>query len=93
MRLRSLTRALGSSRASSSIMGKPPESTHPNRAAFPPGVSGPALRALAGAGVRSVTDLGQWSEEELGALHGLGPKALTVLRDALVASGRKFRGS
>jgi hypothetical protein len=74
-------------------MGKPSESSHPNRAAFPPGVSGPALRALAGAGVRSVADPGQWSEPELAALHGMGPKALTVLRDALVASGGAFRPS
>ena len=74
-------------------MDKSSESSHPNRAAFPHGVSGPALRALAGAGVRSVAELGQWSEDELAALHGMGPKALTVLRDALVASGGKFRGS
>jgi predicted flap endonuclease-1-like 5' DNA nuclease len=59
------------------------ESTHPNRAAFPRGVSGPALRALDRAGIRSVADLARWSEAELAALHGMGPKALAVLRDAL----------
>jgi predicted flap endonuclease-1-like 5' DNA nuclease len=74
-------------------MVKPSTSTHPNRAAFPPGVSGPALRALAGAGVRSVADLTRWSEAELAQLHGMGPKALTVLREALTAAGRSFRQS
>lgn len=74
-------------------MAKPSESTHPNRAAFPPGVSGPALRALSAAGVRSVADLARWSEAELAALHGMGPKALAVLRAALAASGRQFRQS
>ena len=72
-------------------MAKPTDATHPNRDAFPPGVSGPALRALAGAGVRSVPALAQWTESELAALHGMGPKALAVLRDALAASGRRFR--
>lgn len=74
-------------------MAKPSESTHPNRAAFPPGISGPALRALAGAGVRSIADLGHWSEADLAALHGMGPKALAVLREALAASGGRFRTS
>lgn len=34
-----------------------PESTHPNAAAFPEGLSGPALRALATAGIRSLAAL------------------------------------
>jgi hypothetical protein len=72
-------------------MAKTSESTHPNRGAFPPGLSGPALRALAGAGVRTVADLTQWSEAELAALHGMGPKALGALRAALAASGQQFR--
>jgi hypothetical protein len=74
-------------------MVKPSESTHPNRAAFPPGLSGPALRALAGAGVGSVADLRRWSEADLAALHGMGPKALAVLREALAAAGGRFRAS
>lgn len=69
------------------------EVTHPNRAAFPPGMSGPSLRALQGVGVRSMTDLEQWTEADLRALHGMGPKALGLLRDALAASGRELRRS
>ena len=74
-------------------MARPSEATHPNQAAFPRGVSGPALRALASAGVRSVQELSQWREADLVALHGMGPKALTVLTEALKASGGRFRGS
>jgi uncharacterized protein (DUF305 family) len=66
------------------------ETTHPNKSAFPPGVSGPALRALNGAGIRSVADLSRWREADLAALHGMGPKALSILKEALAASGRRF---
>lgn len=72
-------------------MASQDDRTHPNRAAFPAGVSGPALRALAAAGVRSVADLARWSESDLAKLHGMGPKALGALRTALEASGRSFR--
>lgn len=67
------------------------EATHPNRAAFPAGVGGPALRALQVAGVRSMADLESRTEAEILALHGMGLKALGILRDALAASGRQFR--
>lgn len=74
-------------------MAQPTESTHPNRDAFPPGLSGPALRALHAAGVRSMDDLERWTERNLGALHGMGAKGVRILRDALAASGRGFRQS
>lgn len=72
-------------------MTPPTDRTHPNRAAFPAGLSGPALRALATAGVRSLDDLTRWSAAELGALHGMGPKGIRVLGEALAQSGRGFR--
>ena len=68
----------------------PSGTTHPNRDAFPAGMSGPALRALAAAGVRSVQDLTRWREADLAQLHGMGPKALARLRDALAARGIAF---
>lgn len=58
------------------------ESTHPNAAAFPAGLSGPALRALARAAITSMSDLAAWSPRDLAALHGMGPKALQQLADA-----------
>jgi hypothetical protein len=72
-------------------MTPPADVTHPNKAAFPAGVSGPALRALASAGIESMVDLAGWSESDLARLHGMGPKALGALRTALEASGRSFR--
>ena len=72
-------------------MKRSSDSTHPNRAAFPAGMSGPSLRALHGAGIRSMDDLARWTESDLAALHGMGPKGIRILRDALSTSGRGFR--
>jgi hypothetical protein len=69
------------------------QSTHPNESAFPKGVSGPALRALHGAGVRSLRDLTRWSEADLAKLHGMGPKALGVLKEAMATEGLSWRGN
>lgn len=68
-----------------------PASTHPNAAAFPAGLSGPALRALAQARVRSMSDLVKWSEADLERLHGMGPKALRTLKAALAEQGHHLR--
>ena len=65
--------------------------THPNRDAFVPGLSAPALRALETAGIRSMRDLESWTERDLVKLHGMGPKGVRMLREALAASGRTFR--
>ena len=56
--------------------------THPNEAAFPKGVGGPVLRALANAGIRSMAELAKWSEAEVAALHGVGPKGMRLLGEA-----------
>ena len=66
------------------------DATHPNRAAFPNGMSGPALRALDAAGVRSMDDLARWKERDIAALHGMGPKGVRRLREALASLGRCF---
>ena len=66
--------------------------THPNAEAFPRGVSGPSLRALNGAGIRSLPELARWRKEDLAALHGMGLKALRVITAALAAQDRKLRG-
>lgn len=69
---------------------KPP-ATHPNADAFPPGLSGPAPRALAHAGIRSMRELAQYSESSVAALHGMGPKGVRLLKAALAEQGRRFR--
>ena len=61
-----------------------PESDLPN------GLSKPAQRALAAAGYRRLEQLAKLSEAELLQLHGVGPKALDVLRPALRAKGLSF---
>lgn len=51
--------------------------------AFPPGVSRPALRAFAAAGYLRLEQLANISDEALVRLHGVGPKALRIVREAL----------
>jgi hypothetical protein len=67
------------------------ESTHPNAGAFPKGMSGPMLRALANARIESMHDLTKKTESDLAALHGVGPKGLRILKEALAAQGLGFR--
>ncbi|MVU82911.1 hypothetical protein GPX89_37455 [Nocardia sp. ET3-3] len=57
---------------------------------WPRGVSAPAARALAAAGYHSVEQLAGVSASELLALHGMGPKAIGVLREALRDRGLDF---
>ena len=73
-------------------MPKPNDTTHPNRDVFPPGLGGPALRALAHAGIRSLADLARWTERDLARLHGMGPQGVVALREALRAAGLTFKG-
>ena len=69
------------------------ESTHPNAEAFPRGLSGPALRALHHAGIRSMAELAKRREREVADLHGLGPKGIRVLKAGLAARGQRFQGA
>jgi hypothetical protein len=55
-----------------------------------PDVGGPAHRALTAAGYTSLQQLTDVSEKELGRLHGVGPKAVRLLRAALEAEGLTF---
>ena len=59
-------------------------------AEFPPNIGSPATRAITRAGIVSLTDLAGWSEAELGELHGVGPKAVPILGDALDEAGKAF---
>ena len=61
--------------------------------AFPPKLSQPAQRALANAGYTQLGQLAAVREAELARLHGMGPKALGQLRDALAAHGLSFADS
>jgi hypothetical protein len=60
---------------------------------FPAGLSAPARRALAAAGASRLQDLVGRRETEIAALHGMGPKAIELLRGALTGRGLSFAGS
>ena len=57
---------------------------------FPPGLAQPALRALSAAGYTRLEQLSSVTEAELLKLHGMGPKALGLIRSALHARGLTF---
>ncbi len=58
--------------------------------ALPRAIGKPATRALLLAGISTLTTVAGHSEAELLALHGVGPRAIRILRDALQASGRNL---
>lgn len=55
-----------------------------------PKIGAPALRALTGAGYTRLEQLTHATEAKIAKLHGMGPKALRVLREALEEKGLKF---
>ena len=59
---------------------------------LPKGIGAPAGRALAAAGCERLEDLVRWREKDLLALHGMGPKAVGILREALAERGLSFAG-
>lgn len=58
---------------------------------FPAGVAQPAVRALASIGVTKVEQLSKHRESDVAALHGMGPKALGILKTALKTQGKSFK--
>jgi hypothetical protein len=56
-----------------------------------PKIAGPATRALANAGITSLGQLDGYSRTNLAALHGMGPKALSILEASLAEVGLRLR--
>ncbi len=54
---------------------------------FPKGIGAPATRALTGAGYTDLRELAGVPAAELKRLHGMGPKALRLLQEALEQQG------
>ena len=50
----------------------------------------PARNALEHAGISTLTELSRHSEREILALHGMGPRSLPLLRQALQEAGMAF---
>lgn len=55
-----------------------------------PRIGRPATNALRERGVTSLEQVATMSERELLALHGVGPRAVRLLREALVEQGREL---
>jgi hypothetical protein len=60
----------------------------PQPSDFPKGVSKPAQRALASVGITRMEQTTRFTEKELGALHGMGPKAIRLIKAALAREGK-----
>ncbi|MDF2714620.1 MAG: DNA-binding protein [Paenibacillus sp.] len=60
---------------------------------LPAGIGKPATRALVGAGYTRLEQLSKITEAELLKLHGVGPKALNLLRRTLADQGKSFADS
>lgn len=54
-------------------------------------ISAPAQRALEATGIKTFIQLCDYTEKELYALHGMGPKAIRMLRELLEKEGLSFK--
>jgi hypothetical protein len=58
---------------------------------LPRNIGAPATRALIAAGYTELAQLANLSSAELAKLHGVGPKALRLLQEALEQQGMSLR--
>lgn len=59
---------------------------------LPAGLSNPARRALAGIGITRLDQLPAHRAKDILDLHGMGPKGIRILREALAERGLSFDG-
>ena len=59
---------------------------------LPKAIGRPATRALADVGITTLAQVAELSEAELLAMHGVGPKAVRLLGEALSATGHRLEG-
>jgi predicted flap endonuclease-1-like 5' DNA nuclease len=57
---------------------------------LPRSIGRPATNALHLEGIYRLDQVAERSEQELMALHGVGPRAIRLLREALAAEGTSF---
>lgn len=55
-----------------------------------PNVGKPAARAFTAAGYLQLEQFTKLTEAEVLKLHGVGPKAIRIIREALAAKGQSF---
>jgi hypothetical protein len=56
-----------------------------------PRIGAPATRALAGIGITRLSQLTEHRADDLLKLHGMGPRAIRILRQALGEQGLSLR--
>lgn len=56
-------------------------------------LSKPAQRALINNGIYTAADLARKSAEDISEVHGIGPSAMPILREALRKKGLRFKAS
>ncbi len=66
------------------------QGSHEPESELPRGIGKPATQALTHAGLVRLEQLAARSEAELQGMHGVGPKAIRVLRQALEEKGLSF---
>jgi DNA-directed RNA polymerase alpha subunit len=54
-------------------------------------LSNPARNSLVANGITTLTELSQYSEQEILKLHGIGPRSIPTLRKVLMDAGLSFR--
>jgi hypothetical protein len=62
-----------------------------SEAGLPKGIGAPATRALTEAGYQKLEQLADVPVAELKRLHGVGPKALRLLQEALDSKGMSLK--
>jgi DNA-directed RNA polymerase alpha subunit len=55
-----------------------------------PKTSEPAARAFGLAGINSLEEMTKYSEKDLLKLHGVGPKAIRILKEEMAKKGLRF---
>jgi predicted flap endonuclease-1-like 5' DNA nuclease len=68
----------------------PSKTNEQPESALPKGIGKPALRALASVGISRLDQVTRLTESQLLALHGMGPKAIGIIKAALGAQGKSL---
>jgi hypothetical protein len=82
-------RTSGADAAERIVEAKMPDSSE-GESDLPAGLAQPAVRALAAAGYLHLEQFTKLSEAEVKKLHGMGPKAMELIRRALAEKGMTF---
>jgi len=61
-----------------------------NQGDFPDSLSSPAIRALLNAKIYNLKQLSKYTEDDILKLHGMGPKSIPVLKEALKQKNMSF---